>query len=81
MPVVLREKGYRFFFFSLEGREPAHIHVEKGDDYAKFWLSPISLARSRGFRSHELTEIIKIIRENHQLFKEKWDEYFSRRKI
>ena len=81
MPVILREKGYRFFFFSLEGREPAHIHVEKGDSYAKFWLSPVSVARSRGFRSYELTELLKIVREHQQLFKEKWDEYFSRHTI
>ncbi|MGD9726802.1 MAG: DUF2442 domain-containing protein [Nitrospiraceae bacterium] len=25
MPTVLRLKGYRFFFFSLEGKEPPHI--------------------------------------------------------
>ncbi|MCK4624971.1 MAG: DUF4160 domain-containing protein [Phycisphaerae bacterium] len=29
MPTVLRKSGYRFFFFSLEGFEPPHIHVEK----------------------------------------------------
>ena len=23
--------GYRFFFFSMEGSEPPHIHIEHGD--------------------------------------------------
>ncbi|NLE29049.1 MAG: DUF4160 domain-containing protein [Phycisphaerae bacterium] len=38
MPTVFRVGKYRFFFFSGEGNEPAHIHVESGDSYAKFWL-------------------------------------------
>src|SRR5262249_55675133 len=40
MPTVLIIQGFRFFFFSNEGSEPPHIHVEKGDGYAKFWLNP-----------------------------------------
>ncbi len=44
MPTVLRKKGYRFFFFSSDRREPPHLHVEKGEGNAKFWLDPIVLA-------------------------------------
>ena len=79
MPSVLRVRGFRFFFFSLEGREPAHIHVEKAGKYAKFWLSPLSLARSRGFQQHELADILHIIEQYEGLLKEKWDEYARRR--
>ncbi len=57
MPNVLQVKGYRFFFFSLEGNEPPRIHVEAAERFAKFWLNPVSLAKSRGFRSDELSEI------------------------
>lgn len=39
MPTVLRVAGYRFFFFSNERQEPAHIHVERGECHAKFWLT------------------------------------------
>jgi hypothetical protein len=53
MPEVLRLRGFRFFFFSREGTEPPHIHVERGDEYAKYWLQPVSLAENRGFRDHE----------------------------
>jgi hypothetical protein len=28
IPTVLKEGKYRFFFFSNEGTEPPHIHVE-----------------------------------------------------
>ena len=47
MPTVLRVAGFRFFFYSLEGSEPPHIHVEHGDNVAKFWLSPVDLAESQ----------------------------------
>jgi hypothetical protein len=44
MPTVLKVQGYRFFFFSQEGNEPPHIHVEHGDKVAKYWLNPTNLA-------------------------------------
>ena len=76
MPALLRVRGYRLFFFSLEGREPPHIHVAHAGRYAKFWLEPVELANNRGFRDHELTEIRKIVMENREFFLEKWHEYF-----
>ena len=77
MPTILKFKGYRFFFFSLEENEPPHIHVEHGDKVVKFWLNPVNLASSYGFRSQELGKIREIVVENSILFLEKWNEYFS----
>jgi len=77
VPALLRVRGYRFFFFSMEGREPPHIHVAHAGRYAKFWLEPVSVADVRGFRGHETTEIRDIVRENASLFLEKWHEYFG----
>jgi hypothetical protein len=54
VPTVLRDGGYRFFFFSREDDEPPHIHVEHGDKLAKFRLDPVELASARRFRTHEL---------------------------
>ncbi len=53
-----------FFFFSREGHEPRHIHVEQAERYAKFWLDPIELVESRGFRGSELRELHSIIAEH-----------------
>ena len=77
MPTVLKIKGYRFFFFSLEGNEPPHIHVELGEKVAKYWLDPVNLASSYGFRSHDLTKVRAIVIENRVKFLEKWNEHFS----
>jgi hypothetical protein len=76
MPTVLNLNGYRFFFFTREGNEPIHVHIAKAQKYAKFWLYPTTLAKNYGFISRELTEIKNVINENHELIKEKWDEYF-----
>ena len=78
MPTVLRVAGYRFFFFSNERQEPAHIHVERAEAYAKFWLSPVTLAASHGFRSGELAELRRLTEEHRALFQERWDEFFGR---
>jgi hypothetical protein len=77
MPTILKIDGYRFFFFSLEGNEPPHIHVEHGSKVAKYWLNPINLADSTGFRSHELTKIRAIVIEHRIVFLERWNDYFS----
>ncbi len=49
MPTVFRSGPYRFFFYASDGNEPAHIHVERDDQTAKFWLQPVRVERSRGF--------------------------------
>ncbi len=77
MPTVLKIKGYRFFFFSAEGQEPPHIHIESAEKYAKFWLNPVSLAQSWGFRSHEIKELSGLVQDHKEKFEEKWHEHFS----
>jgi hypothetical protein len=68
---LLRVRGFRFFFYSMEGREPPHIHVAHAGRYAKFWLEPVSVADARGVRAHEMIEIRQIVVENAQFFLEK----------
>jgi hypothetical protein len=77
VPVLLRIRGYRFFFFSMEENEPSHVHVAHAGRYAKYWLEPVSLASNRGFRSHELTVIGELVVENRVLFLEKWNAFFG----
>ena len=77
MPTILRISGYRFFFFSNEGNEPMHIHVEKGDNYAKVWLSPIQVAKNYGFKAREINFILDIVFENINLLQEKWNGFFG----
>jgi Domain of unknown function (DUF4160) len=77
MPTVLRSGAFRFFFYSLENGEPPHIHVERGDGTAKYWLDPVELARSRGFRARDLTRLRATIIEHRNAFLEAWNAHFG----
>ena len=78
MPTVLRVAGFRFFFYSLEGSEPPHIHVEHGDKIAKFWLDPVSLAESYGFSTREVSRVRALVIEHRSSFLEAWNAHFAR---
>jgi hypothetical protein len=78
MPTVLRVGPYRFFFYSSDGSEPPHVHVERDQDTAKFWLSPVRLQKSGGFRRHELRRIQQIIDDHREALLRSWNGYFNR---
>jgi len=77
MPTVKIIGAYRFFFYSNEGEEPPHIHVKREICSAKFWLRPVSLVSSSGFKGAELRNLEKMVTQNHTLFLEAWDAYFK----
>jgi hypothetical protein len=80
MPVIFREGGLRYFFFSNEGapREAPHIHVKGGGRDAKVWLEPEPIiAESHGFNSRELARILRVIIEHRDLILRAWHEHFG----
>lgn len=77
MPTVLSVEGYRFFFFSNEGTEPPHIHLERGDGYAKFWLEPVDIAEAKGLKNAELKRARLLVNQYRIQFLEKWHEHFG----
>jgi hypothetical protein len=81
MPNAFRRppQGFRFFFFSDEGNEPAHVHVEKGGGRCKFWLIPMILEWNDGFDPSDLRTIRRIIAERHQEILDAWNEHRSKK--
>jgi hypothetical protein len=77
MPVVLRSGPYRFYFYSHEPNEPPHVHVDRDDLSAKFWLNPVGLARNLGFNARELLRIERVVAENQTQLLEAWHGYFE----
>ena len=77
-PTVIIIEGYRFFFFSEEGTERAHIHVKKENCLCKFWLIPrVKLAKNTRFKDFELRRIEAVILENKDILIGRWNEYFQ----
>jgi Domain of unknown function (DUF4160) len=80
MPVVFRESGLRYFFFSNEGspREPPHVHVKGEGRDAKIWLEPeLTIADSYGFNSRELARILRVVSDNRDGILRAWHEHFT----
>ncbi len=77
MPTVLRIDGLRFFFYSKEGNEPPHVHIEQGDDVAKFWLDVIEIESSYGFSAKEINKIRKLVEEHQVILLQAWHDYFN----
>ena len=80
MPVVFRENGYRFHFYSNEGdpREPAHIHVMKDGADAKLWLYPqVEFAYNRGFDARTQRWIETIVSARRAEIEQAWHDHFG----
>lgn len=77
MPTVFRDGLYSFVFFSSDQSEPPHVHVKRDRLIVKCWLDPISLAKNRGFRPHELSQIARLVVEHQQVLLEAWHDYFG----
>jgi len=77
MPTVLRSGPYRLYFYSHEPNEPPHVHVDRDDLSAKFWLDPVALARNFGFSARELNAIESLVRTNQEQLLEAWHGYFG----
>jgi len=77
MPTIFKKGPYRFFFYAGDKDEPLHVHVERDDKIAKFWLEPIRIHSSGGFSRAEINKIQDIIQEYHVRFVEVWNDYFG----
>jgi Domain of unknown function (DUF4160) len=76
MPTVLRLGPYRFFFYAGDRDEPPHIHIERDNNKAKFWLEPVRLQNSGGFSRTEINRIQKTVEEKQEDLLRSWNEYF-----
>ena len=79
MPVILRFKGFKFWFYEADLDEPPHVHVGRENKEAKFWLSPVECARTGRFRPVELREIERILAEHRDYLLDAWNMEQSKR--
>ncbi|MEN8215639.1 MAG: DUF4160 domain-containing protein [Pseudomonadota bacterium] len=77
MPTILKLGPYRFYFYSHEPNEPSHVHIDRDNLSAKFWLKPVSLASNLGFKAKELNKLNSLVVEHQDTFLEAWYGYFG----
>jgi hypothetical protein len=74
---VLQSGPYRFFFFSSDRAEPAHVHVARERKLAKYWLAPARLAANLGFGAHELHQVAGLVQQHETGLLKAWHDYFG----
>lgn len=77
MPTIHRQDGFRFYFYSHEPNEPAHVHVDRGGASVKVWLTPVSVAINMGHSAKDLADVLRIVREHRARFLEEWHGFFG----
>ncbi len=77
MPTVLRIGAFRFYFFSHEPNEPPHVHVDRDAATIKIWLDTLEIAKSRGFRPHDMSAVVAMVADNQATLLEAWNDYFG----
>ena len=77
MGTIIKIGSVVLYFTSFDCIEPMHIHIADGNKECKFWLkgpNQIDLALNSGFSHDKLLKLQRIIFENYELIKYKWDE-------
>jgi Domain of unknown function (DUF4160) len=66
--------GYRVSFYMQDCEEPRHVHIERGDAKAKYWLDPIKLAHcNRRFTSADRRKAEALLRAHLEFVRDEWD--------
>jgi hypothetical protein len=65
------------FFYAGDRDEPQHVHVERDNNLAKFWLNPVSVQTSGGFSGTETNRIQSLVEENREVLAGSWNEFFN----
>lgn len=76
-PTILQSGPYRFFFYSADRREPAHVHVSRERKEAKFWLEPVRLEFNRGFAQNEVNKIEALVQQHQTALLKAWHDFFK----
>jgi hypothetical protein len=75
VPTLLKQNGFKFFFYANE-HEPKHIHIIKGEGFAKVELETLKVTQNF-LKPKDLKIALEIIKQNQINFIRVWDEWFN----
>ena len=76
MPTIRWVGPYRFYFYSSDRDEPAHVHVRRDAVHAKFWLHPVALASPGDFSPREIRRLQALVERHGDELEDAWHEFF-----
>ena len=77
MPTILRQGPYRFYFYVNDRGQPPHVHVERDNRVAKFWLESLEPHRDGGLQPREMRRVRRMLVERRAALLEAWHERFD----
>lgn len=77
MPTLLDEDGFKFFFYANE-HLPEHVHVTKGDAWARISLATLD-ASDVHMRRPDLRRALELATAHRNEFLRRWHEFFGAR--
>ena len=84
MPTVLRQDGFRFFFYSNE-HEPPHMHVSKAGGELRFILGSESEEPTYKILSpmkrNDIRRAFDIVKKQQEFLLSKWGEKYEQQNI
>lgn len=79
MPTILVLLGWRFFFYVNEGNEPLHVHCQKAESEAKYWLHAdtfeVTEAHSYNMSPADKRTVRRIIFEHFDYIVAEWERW------
>ena len=70
--------GYKVYFWSNEGNEPIHVHIEANGKKAKIALEPeVCLVYNHGLKEQELKKALDTCRTYREDFIAEWHKRFG----
>ena len=76
-PTILRQDGFRFYFFSREEMR-VHVHMQCSDGEAKYWLEPaVELAHNHGLDERQLRLAKAIVEAWADDIRKSWKQHFG----
>jgi hypothetical protein len=73
----LKIEGFKFFFYANE-HEPMHIHVMKGEEFAKIDLETLRVSQNY-MKPKNLKRALAIVEEYREKFEKDWNAWFDQR--
>ncbi|MBB1077952.1 MULTISPECIES: DUF4160 domain-containing protein [Chromatiaceae] len=76
MPTLLNQNGFKFIFYANE-HPPPHVHVLKGDTWAKIEMRTAQVITST-LKPKDEKMAVALVKQHQHTFLEVWNDWFSR---
>ncbi len=75
MPLIVIPGPLTVRFYSSDCSEPIHVHVRVEQASCKVWLNDWKVVKIKGFKDHQISKVIRILKSIESLIRKVWHEH------